>query len=119
MFVLEYFKDDKENFMTVWPFMGLDTVKKFREKFPNIEYTKKSEEELVWDDLNLFEKEKIIPVDGKSIFGDIIRLHAGEKVSRKELKDQSAFIDVLLGDFHQPNFDFAEFDGILSGGQRG
>jgi hypothetical protein len=22
----------------------------------------------------------------------------------------------LFGDFHQPNFDFAQFDGILSGG---
>jgi hypothetical protein len=57
-----------------------------------------------------------VPADANSIFGDIVRLHEGESVSRPELQDQSAFVDTLFGDFHQPNFDFAKFDGILSGG---
>ena len=43
---------------------------------------------------------------------------AGEPVSRKEFKNESAYVSVLFGDFSQPNFDFAEFDGILSGGKR-
>jgi hypothetical protein len=60
--------------------MGLDTVKKFRDKYPDYEYTKKSEEELVWEDLSLYMKEKRMPTDGKSIFGDIVRLNAGERV---------------------------------------
>jgi hypothetical protein len=29
-------------------------VRKFREKYPGYEYTKKSEEELVWEDLSHF-----------------------------------------------------------------
>ena len=61
--------------------MGLGTVRKFREKYPDYEYTKKSEEELVWEDLSLFINEKRVPVDGNSVFGDIFRLNAGERVS--------------------------------------
>ena len=85
MEVLEQLKDDEASFEKVWPYVGLATVQKFREKFPDYEYTKKSEEELVWEDLSQYFKEKQVPADAKSIFCDIVRLNAGESVSRPEL----------------------------------
>ena len=69
----------------MWPFVSIDTVKEYREQYPDSVFAKKSEEELVWEDLSLFFSQKQMPADGNSIFGDIIRLSEGEKVSRKEL----------------------------------
>ena len=87
MELLESLKEDEKGFKTVWPFVSLDTVKSFRGRYPDYELTKKSEEELAWEDLSLFYNQKQMPADGNSIVGDIIRLSEGEKVSRKELKD--------------------------------
>jgi hypothetical protein len=85
MELLESLKEDEESFKIVWSFVGIETVKQFRTKHPDYNLTKKSEEELAWEDLSLFYSNKQMPVDGNSIFGDIIRLTEGEKVSRKEL----------------------------------
>ena len=85
MELLESLKEDEKGFKTVWPFVSLDTVKSFRGRYPDYQLTKKSEEELAWEDLSLFYSQKKMPADGNSIFGDIIRLSEGEKVSRKEL----------------------------------
>ena len=52
--LLESLKQDETRCKAVWPSVSLDTVKEYRSKYPDCEFAKKSEEELVWDDLSLF-----------------------------------------------------------------
>ena len=117
MLVLEAFKDDLESFKLFWRFVQYETVKQFREKYPDYEYTKKSEEELVWEKLDLYLTQGKIPEDGESLISDIIRVNIGEKVSNKEFQDHLIFIDTFKNEFHDSNFNFDQHDGILSGGK--
>ena len=91
-------------------------MQQFRQKYPDFEYTQKSEEELIWEQLKLFQSQGQIPQDEKSLISDIIKFNIGEQVTNEELRDSLIFYETILSEFHDSTFNFDKHDGILSGG---
>ena len=116
MELLEILKDDLERFKLVWRLVQYETVQQFRQKYPDFEYTQKSEEELIWEQLKLFQSQGQIPQDEKSLISDIIKFNIGEQVTNDELRDNMIFHEIIQSVSHDQNFNFDKHDGILSGG---
>jgi hypothetical protein len=100
MELLEILKDDLERFRLVWRLVQYETVRQFRQKYPDFEYTKKSDEELVWEQLKLFQSQGQIPYDEKSLISDIIKFNIGEQVTNEELRDNMIFHETIQSEFH-------------------
>ena len=78
--------DNREHLMVMGKYISSETLNWYRDQFKDEALFKKDDDEKMYESLIPFNDQNIIPGDGESYPGDIIRVNLGHEVLRANLK---------------------------------